>query len=510
MIPAPLPENEAERLEALLSYGILDTPSEAPFDDLALLAARVCEAPIAFVNFVDAERLWAKAALGMDFTECPRELSVCSHTILEGQPLVIEDLAMDPRFADNPTVAGEPGVRFYAGAPLVTASGHALGSLCAIDTVPRELSSAQRDGLAALARQVVAQLELRLLAEQSERQALTDPLTALGNRRRLFADLERIVAAGATESHALLLFDLDGFKLYNDTFGHPAGDALLSRLARQLDEVIAETGHAYRIGGDEFCALVDAGHCSDDLVKSACAALSERGESFSVGSSYGRVLIPDEAPNAELALQLADQRMFEHKQTRSTIAKRQTHDVLVRILDEREPELLAHVRGVAEMARDVAVRLGLSGEQLDEIVRAAELHDIGKVAIPDAILHKPGALTVQEWVFMRSHTVLGERILSAAPALRPVASLVRSTHERWDGRGYPDGLAGEAIPLGARIIFVCDSLSAMTSPRSFREALSLEDAFEELRRCSGAQFDAVVVDVLVGEVLTGSAVLEVA
>jgi len=173
MIPAPLPENEAERLEALLSYGILDTPSEAPFDDLALLAARVCEAPIAFVNFVDAERLWAKAALGMDFTECPRELSVCSHTILEGQPLVIEDLAMDPRFADNPTVAGEPGVRFYAGAPLVTASGHALGSLCAIETVPRELSSAQRDGLAALARQVVAQLELRLL--RSSRSARHSP-----------------------------------------------------------------------------------------------------------------------------------------------------------------------------------------------------------------------------------------------------------------------------------------------------------------------------------------------
>ncbi len=126
--------------------------------------------------------------------------------------------------------------------------------------------------------------------------------------------------------------------------------------------------------------------------------------------------------------------------------------MLLRILREREPDMHAHLVGVAELALAVARELGMSGEELDELARAAELHDIGKIAIPEEILHKPGELDPDEWAFVRRHPIIGERILGAAPALRPVARLVRSTHERWDGGGYPDGLAGDAIPLGARIV----------------------------------------------------------
>ena len=140
--------------------------------------------------------------------------------------------------------------------------------------------------------------------------------------------------------------------------------------------------------------------------------------------------------------------------------------------------------------------MGLSAEALDHLAKAAALHDIGKVAVPDAIVHKPGPLSSDEWAFMRTHTVLGERILAAAPALREEAALVRSSHERWDGQGYPDQRAGEDIPLGSRIIFVCDALDAMTSPRVYRETCTQEQAVTELRRCAGTQFDPAVVDAL--------------
>jgi HD-GYP domain-containing protein (c-di-GMP phosphodiesterase class II) len=139
----------------------------------------------------------------------------------------------------------------------------------------------------------------------------------------------------------------------------------------------------------------------------------------------------------------------------------------------------------------------MEGEELDVLARAAELHDVGKIAIPDAILTKPGPLDAEEWRFMSRHTILGERILTAAAALRPVARLVRSSHERFDGNGYPDGLCGEGIPLGARIIFVCDAFDAMTSDRSYSAAIPVADALAELRACAGTQFDPRVVDAFV-------------
>ncbi len=145
----------------------------------------------------------------------------------------------------------------------------------------------------------------------------------------------------------------------------------------------------------------------------------------------------------------------------------------------------------------VAAQFGLSGEALDETLRAAELHDVGKLAIPDAILNKPGPLNDAEWAFMKQHPVIGQRILDAAAALAPVGLIVRASHERWDGAGYPDGLKGEKIPLGARIIAVCDAYDAMISERCYQHARSHEDALAELGHCAGTQFDQAVVYALV-------------
>jgi diguanylate cyclase (GGDEF)-like protein len=335
-----------------------------------------------------------------------------------------------------------------------------------------------------------------ILANQALReQAVTDALTGLGNRRRLAVDLAASLEPTVDRAPALLLlFDLDGFKAYNDTFGHLAGDQLLTRLGEKLADAVAPQGTAYRLGGDEFCALLKVdGENLDDLIARAAAALTETGKQFAIRASFGAVLMPHEADSPDHALQLADERMYAHKRGRAAGPRDQARDVLLRTMQAKQPELDDHSSEVADLAVRVARQLGLTGEQLDEIARAAELHDVGKVGIPDAILNKPGPLDATEWEFMHQHTILSERILNAAPALRPVARLVRSHHERWDGTGYPDQLVGEAIPLGARIIAVCDAYEAMTADRPYRKALSEHAAREQLSANAGTQFDPAVV-----------------
>jgi diguanylate cyclase (GGDEF)-like protein len=326
--------------------------------------------------------------------------------------------------------------------------------------------------------------------------AITDPLTRLGNRRKLTADLaEQIRTATRSEPTVLMVFDLDGFKNYNDTFGHMAGDALLGRMGRKLAEVVGPAGTAYRLGGDEFCVLMPA---QPDrvpaAVEEASAALREDGETFSIAASGGAVLLPQDATSPDFALQLADERMYDRKQHRlPSAAREQTRDVLVRIMQAKQPGLNDHSTEVSRLAVSVGRRLSMENEALDELARAADLHDIGKVGIPDAILDKPSSLDSHEWELVRQHTLLGERILSAAPALRPVARIVRSSHERWDGAGYPDGLAGEQIPLAARIVAACDAYDAIISNRCYRPASSPAAARAELLREAGHQFDPVVV-----------------
>jgi two-component system, cell cycle response regulator len=350
--------------------------------------------------------------------------------------------------------------------------------------------------LLALARMALAFLENQRALAKTHTEARTDSLTGLKNRRSLLADLElQLELSSLAGPRALLLFDLDGFKEYNDAFGHPAGDGLLVRLAARLAEAVGTNGHAYRLGGDEFCALVLPERGGVEPLVAACStALTERGEGFEVGSSFGSVLLPEEATTPTQALQLADRRMYARKGGRRMSAGRQSRDVLLRTLSERRPDLHLRLRDIGELALAVGRELHMGPEGLDEVARAAELHDVGKIAVPDAILDKPGPLDPVEWSFMRRHPLIGERILLEAPALRPVARLVRSSHERWDGGGYPDGLRGDEIPLGARVVAICDAFDAMTTERPYRTSVSVTDAIEELRRCAGTQFDPMVVE----------------
>jgi two-component system cell cycle response regulator len=336
---------------------------------------------------------------------------------------------------------------------------------------------------------------VRLLAA-SRGEALSDPLTGLGNRRRLLFDLSAATdGEGVSEPHVFALFDLDGFKDYNDSFGHIAGDALLTRLGQNLAATVQPFGRAYRLGGDEFCVLAPVARIKpESVLAAASAALTEEGEAFNIGNSHGAVSLPNEATDASAALRLADRRMYGQKSRRPRSPERQARSVLLGVLREREPKLGRHLEGVARLAAALGQSLDLHAEELDIVVRAAELHDVGKMAIPDQVLNKPGPLSDIEWDLIRKHTLTGERILAAAPAMTPVSLLVRASHERWDGGGYPDSLAGEEIPLGARIIAICDAFEAMVEERPWRVSRSPEQALAELRRCAGTQFDRDLVE----------------
>jgi diguanylate cyclase (GGDEF)-like protein len=345
-------------------------------------------------------------------------------------------------------------------------------------------------------RSVAAREALRRLADAKGEEARTDALTGLRNRRGLAMDfLDAGAQTPGVPELLLVMFDLDGFKQYNDTFGHAAGDALIQRLGGRL-AVVAEqhAGSAYRMGGDEFCVLV---RClpaqAERLIDDATAAIQDTGEAWHIGCSHGIAWIPSEAVGQIEGLALADERMYANKTSRSPTT-RQVTDALLQVITEQDGGLDDHVERVAELAGTLATALGQPTREVARIRLAATLHDVGKTAIPASILDKAGDLDDAEWEFIRSHPAIGGRIVAAAPALADTAALIHSSHERIDGHGYPDGLAGTSIPLGSRIIAVCNAFDAMTSGRPYRQAISVDAALDELNLNAGTQFDASIVE----------------
>lgn len=263
---AALPTNETARLETLHASGLLDSLPEQAYDDTTLLASHICETPIAVVSLIDVDRQWFKSVVGLDVSETPREVSFCAHAILEPHHLlIVPDARLDARFADNPVVVNEPHIRFYAGAPLVTPQGHALGSLCVIDQVPRSLSDSQIRALEALSRQVMAQItlhqqaqEMAGLNEQLERLSVRDELTGVNNRRAFNIALGREIARAVRYNVplSLVILDVDSFKSYNDTWGHQAGDAVLRAVGALLPKHLEEMAVAARYGGEEFALIL--------------------------------------------------------------------------------------------------------------------------------------------------------------------------------------------------------------------------------------------------------------
>ena len=335
MSRACTPPDEAARLAALHAYGILDTPPESSFDALTRIAAHLCQVPIAVINFIDHDRQWFKSEIGLGVRETPLDVSICAHAILQPGLFVVPDTTLDPRFADNPLVTGEPRLRFYAGALLESESGHPLGTLCVLDFKPRTLSPEQGELLQALAGQVMLLLQLyrqnhrqaEMLAEidaarrEMAQLAATDALTGLANRRafseRLSQEIARI-SRGKGKS-CLIMGDLDHFKRINDAYGHQTGDHALTVFAATCGSVFREADLIGRWGGEEFIvllpdtALADALRVADRLHTAlARTPISGNGGSFQLSVSLGVVEL-DGTRGMDEVLRAADEALYAAK-----------------------------------------------------------------------------------------------------------------------------------------------------------------------------------------------------
>ncbi|MFZ0378516.1 MAG: HD domain-containing phosphohydrolase [Solirubrobacteraceae bacterium] len=316
---------------------------------------------------------------------------------------------------------------------------------------------------------------------------LTDPLTGLATHEQLLADIEAELGSGREAT--LYLFTLDGFKDYNSAYGDACGDALLAWLARKLRDAVGAYGGAYRMRGGSF-ALLAAGseRFTNALCASAASAMSETGDGFQISCDVGKAVLPGEMDSARGALEQAARAASQHAAERHVKSGRRAPSDTIQAL-----RLVRSRQDVAALAVGIARELGVPEADIEHVASAMHLCDIGNVAVPRAVLGYPGKITGPEWQFIHLHTLVGERLLAGPLGMKQVARLVRHSHERWDGLGYPDGLAGEAIPLGSRIVFVCSAFHDMTSDRPHHAALHPLDALAQLQRGAGTQFDPAVV-----------------
>jgi diguanylate cyclase (GGDEF)-like protein len=347
MPPAPKADRETRRLIALESYRILDTEFEEAFDRYTRLAAVLIDAPIAAISFVDAERQWFKSVIGMTLRETPRDVSFCAHAILQQRPLIVQDASLDPRFCDNPLVTSEPGLRFYAGAPLRTPDGENIGTICVLDPRPRDLTAEQQRSLADIADSVVTTLELYKTLREMSRMALTDSLTELPNRIQFFNALNATIADSnrTKRPFSLLYLDCDEFKRVNDTLGHEAGDRLLRRMSSGLQNTLRGRDLAARLGGDEFAVILPelgprASYIAANRLLNICNATMQEGD-YTTTLSIGLASFLCPPASADIALAEADKAMYQAKNS----GKNNIHAVVVR--DQ------AVLRLVASRAHDI-------------------------------------------------------------------------------------------------------------------------------------------------------------
>jgi diguanylate cyclase (GGDEF)-like protein/putative nucleotidyltransferase with HDIG domain len=365
-----------------------------------------------------------------------------------------------------------------------------------------------------------AQRRIAELEQELKTRSLRDPVSGLPTLqafgRNLDGEIERARRHGRKLSIAVL--DIDGFRAVNTTHGAEIGDRLLAAVGRALSEHSRASDLVTRSGPDEFVVILPETDSAAALkaferLLLELEALKVGGVecvSASVGiAEYSRGMTADELMTA------AARRMHTARaagggraeanggpdESAENAGQSSHSDAVVGLaeaLTERDRYTGEHSEEVLDLVEQVARGLALDEQEVQRIRYAALLHDIGKVAIPDEILNKPAKLTDEEFEVMKTHTVVGERILRAIPGLGGVARIVRSEHERYDGKGYPDGLTGDEIPIGARIILACDAYHAMVSDRPYRKAMDHAEAIRELGKHAGTQFDPQVTEVLIG------------
>jgi diguanylate cyclase (GGDEF)-like protein len=360
-------------------------------------------------------------------------------------------------------------------------------------------------------------------ALRAMRLALTDPLTGLGNHRHFHERLQRELTAAEESGRpvSLCLLDVDDFKEVNDHHGHPVGDRVLEALATRF----RQGGESFRLGGDEFAILLPGQ--DEARAHEAALSVSQRIASLEV-DGVGRVSIsvgiasfPGHARERDELVRVADTALYvakEHGKGQVRVYREGVVELagpkdvlrgddairfraaasLAKAVDARDSYTGSHSERVSELAARIAARLALGADQVELTRLAGRLHDLGKLAVPENILRKIGALSADERRIVERHPQIGYRMLESL-GVDPVAQWVLHHHERWDGGGYPEGLAESEIPLGARILFAADAFDAMTSERGYRRELSAAEALVEIESCAGTQFDPAVVAALAAE-----------
>lgn len=439
----------------------------------------------------------------------------------EGVSLHVEDAATDPRFGGLPP--GHPPIRNLLGVPLLLRNKLVGELLVANKEGGGPFTLADESLLTALAFQSASSLENARLYARTLELAASDGLTGLANRRAFQERLEEEVDRSERYQHSftLMILDIDHFKKVNDTYGHTAGDVVLRGLAGLLKAAVRTVDFVVRYGGEEFVILLPEtggthGREVAERIRKQTARTSVTlpdGKEISFTVSLGVACYPACGRKASDLVERADQALYIAKQSGrdrvclywETLKAQIEKDPgrITAMLNENVESLYPIVSAVdvktsfsrdhAEKVERIAVRLGsalsLPAEEIAALRLAGLLHDIGIVTIPDAVLNKPKSLSPEEWAAVRRHPVTGAALLAGVQSLRQIVPIVRHHHERYDGAGYPDGLAGDEIPRLARVLAVADAYSAMTSDRPQRKALAAEEAREKIGEGAGTQFD---------------------
>ncbi|WP_042273149.1 sensor domain-containing diguanylate cyclase/phosphohydrolase [[Clostridium] dakarense] len=324
----------------------------------------------------------------------------------------------------------------------------------------------------------------------------TDALTGLYNRAYFDEKIEELVQSGKFPI-GIMIGDVNGLKIINDTIGHLEGDELLKAISRKLKEVFDEKGFIFRWGGDEFVILIPStsnGECDKLMEKMNSICRSYEGDKFKLSMSMGFSILNNENDKVDKVLGDAEDKLYRQKILNRKSFRSSILHTLKESLQSKNVETEEHTGRVANYATLIGKHLKLDSATIDELSLVGRLHDIGKIGIPERLLLKQGRLTDNEYEIMKTHSEKGYRLAMLLPELSHIARSILTHHERWDGLGYPLGLSGEDIPLVARIIAVADSFDVMTTNRVYSEKKTVKEAINELRKCSGKQFDSDIVE----------------
>lgn len=460
-----------------------------------------------FVTLIDENRNLSITKVGTGIYASRIGLEVCvgegvsGKVWLTGDAILINDYhtwpdrLSDAEFSDVKSIIGVP---LKSGQQIIGVIGLAYSER------DRKFSDEDVSFLNGFAKLASIAIDNARLYDSAQYLSLHDRLTGLYNRVYFDEEIQRI-STDRFYPLGVIVCDIDGLKLANDTLGHFQGDALLKEASTIIKKCFRQSDVVARVGGDEFAIIIP--NTSLEVIESACirirksvAAYNNNSPGFPLSVSIGYAFTEDSSASIHSQLKKADDYMYREKLHRKQSTRSAIVQTLKKALEARDFLTEGHADRLQDIVADLGQTIGLPEHQISDLRLLAQFHDIGKVGIPDNILFKKGSLTPEEFNEMRRHSEIGYRIAHSAPDLAPIAHCILKHHEWWNGQGYPLGLSGEDIPLECRILAIADAYDAMTSDRPYRKALPIDYALNELKRCSGTQFDPYLVNEFINHI----------